>query len=82
MFDSDYIFLGAFVLAVWWIAASIAVTLAAADCGHGGAWFFISVFLSPIFAVLLLIAYHVMRDSQYLPPVPIYKPPPPPPPKK
>ena len=82
MFDSDYIFLGAFVLAVWWIAASIAVTLAAADCVHGGAWFFISVFLSPIFAVLLLIAYHVKRDSQYLPAVPIYKPPPPPPPKK
>jgi hypothetical protein len=41
--------------------------MAAVDRGHSGAWFFISVFLSPIFAVLLLIAYHVKRDSQYLP---------------
>jgi hypothetical protein len=58
MLDSDFIGFGALLLVVWWILASFAVCLAAGKRGREkGPWFFLSLFLGPFFALLLLIAY-------------------------
>jgi len=51
--DPDVIFF----IAVWWIAASVAVMMAAGERGYRvGRWFFAGIFFGPIFAILLLIA--------------------------
>jgi hypothetical protein len=58
MVDSAEFSLGLVVLFVWWIAASIAVALAADKRGYNrGPWFLMSLFLGPIFAAVILIAY-------------------------
>ena len=44
--------------AAWWVAASIAVSQAAHKWGRlRGPWLFLSLFLGPVFAVLVLMAY-------------------------
>jgi hypothetical protein len=49
-----------FIAIVWSIAASVAVGQAARKRGGSMAtWFFASLFLSPIFTAILLIAYLV-----------------------
>ncbi len=55
MFDSG---LSVLVIGFWWIVASIAVSGVAAKRRHRfGTWMMVSLALSPLFAVLLLIAY-------------------------
>jgi len=62
MFDSDTIFIGLFLLFVWWVAASFAVGLAADKRGYSrGGWFCMSFLLGPFLAALLLIA-HPVKD--------------------
>lgn len=57
---TDAIQIGVLILAGWWIAASFAVSLAAAKRGRSmGVWFWTSIFVGPILAVLLLLAYFV-----------------------
>lgn len=58
MQDSDFMILGSFALVVWWIGAASAVQTAADKRGYSPkAWFWLSLFIGPPFAVLLLIAY-------------------------
>jgi uncharacterized membrane protein YhdT len=58
MTESDASMLQLITVLLWWIIASGAVSVAAGKRGYGqGAWFGLSFFLSPIFAVLLLISY-------------------------
>lgn len=58
MTESDASFLQAIVVFLWWLIASGAVSLAAEKRGYGqGAGFWLSFFLSAIFAVILLNAY-------------------------
>src|SRR5271154_4457487 len=64
MVDSDMVALGAILLIVWWFLASAAVSKAAGQRGHNNAtWFFLALFLGPIFAVLLLIAHPIRGGS-------------------
>jgi hypothetical protein len=46
------------LLIIWWFAASAAVSRAAGSRGHSrGPWFWLSFFLGPFLAALLLLAY-------------------------
>jgi hypothetical protein len=57
--------IGVVVLAVWWLISSIAIGLAAEKRGRGlGAWFWISIFLGPILAALLLLAYPIVETDE------------------
>jgi uncharacterized membrane protein HdeD (DUF308 family) len=64
MLDSDVVSFGLFLLAIWWILASIAVTFAAAKRGREkGPWLFLSLILGPLFSLLLLIAYPQVENG-------------------
>ena len=53
------------LLIVWWLTGSFAVALAAGKRGRDrGPWFFVSLFLGPIFAILLLIAHPIELDDE------------------
>jgi hypothetical protein len=55
----------AITIFLWWLIASGAVSLAAKKRGYGqGEWFWLSLFLSPIFTVILLNAYPVKVISE------------------
>jgi hypothetical protein len=56
--SDDFVTFLMFISAVWLIAASVAVGLAAKKRGGSmAAWLFASLLLSPFLAALLLIAY-------------------------
>lgn len=58
MYASDQTILLVLFLVAWWIAASSAVASAAKKRSRSGtAWFWLSIVLGPVFAILLLIAY-------------------------
>ena len=60
MTESDVSVVVYIALFFWWIFASAAVAGAADKRGYGqGIWFLTSLFLCPIFAVILLNAYPV-----------------------
>jgi hypothetical protein len=46
------------LLIIWWLGASVAVSRAAGSRGqNSGPWFWLSLFLGPFLAALLLLAY-------------------------
>ena len=58
--NSDSVFLGFIILAVWWFASAFAVGIAAGARGQSsGRWVWTSLFFGPILAALLLLAYPV-----------------------
>ena len=59
----ELVWLGALLGSIWWILASVAVCMAADKRGRErGSWFFLSLFMGPVFAVLVLIAYPLQKN--------------------
>ncbi len=60
----ELVWLGILFGAIWWVLASVAVCMAADKRGRErGPWFFLSLFMGPVFAVLVLIAYPPEREK-------------------
>jgi len=58
MGSTELVLVAVLLGAIWWILASVAVCMAAEKRGRErGPWFFLSLFLGPVFVVLVLIAY-------------------------
>ena len=75
------------ILIVFWLILAVVVGAAANARGRdGGAWFILAILISPLIAVLMLLAFPVKEKSQrpkgYLPWHDYFRARPPPPPTK